>query len=114
MTVCNAEQTQTETCVVGTTHVAKLCCFSWLCLGTVVAPSAHQPNMEQAMDSWDDTDLVMDVARLRRSAAAKKVAGNTSRPNSTKVGIVQGKRPGSASIGLGVEPSATQAQKSGT
>jgi hypothetical protein len=26
MTVCNAEQTKTETCVVGTTHFAKLCC----------------------------------------------------------------------------------------
>ena len=44
--------------------------FSWLCLGTVVAPSARQPNMEQAIDSWDDTDLVMDVARLRRNAEA--------------------------------------------
>jgi hypothetical protein len=46
--------------------------------------------MEQAMGSWDDTDLVMDVARLRRSATAKKrhqlkkMAGNTSRPNSKK------------------------------
>ena len=68
------------------------------------------------MDSWDDTDLVMDVARLRRNAAARRhqlnmIVGNTTRPNSRKVGIVQGKGPHSASVGRGAAPSATQAQK---
>ena len=38
------------------------------------------------------------------------MVGNTSRPNSTTVGIAQGKRPRSASVGRGVAPSATQAQ----
>ena len=38
------------------------------------------------------------------------MAGNTSRPNSRKVGIVQGKRPRSASVGRGAAPNATQAQ----
>ena len=48
MTVCNTEQTQTETCVVGTTHFAKLRCSVGSVLGTVVAPSAHQPNQRPA------------------------------------------------------------------
>ena len=39
------------------------------------------------------------------------MAGNTSRPDSREVGIVQGKGPHSASVGRGVAPSATQAQK---
>ena len=76
MTVCNAEQTQTETCVVGTTHFAKLC-FSavsvwvrWLRPAPTNQTSAYQPN-QHAMNSWDDADLLIDVSRLRRSAAAK-------------------------------------------
>ena len=40
-----------------------------------------------------------------------KTAGNTSRPISTNVGTVQGKRPHSASLSVGAAPSATQAQK---
>ena len=121
MTVCNAEQTQTETCVVGTTHFAKLC-FSagsvwvrWLRPAPTNQTSARRRVIEHAVNSWDDADLLIDVSRLRRSAAArtrhqlKKTAGNTSRPNSTNVGTVQGKRPRSASVG--VAPSATQAQK---
>ena len=50
MTVRNAEQTQTETCVVGTTHFAKLC-FSvgsawvrWLRPAPTNQTSAYQPN----------------------------------------------------------------------
>ena len=116
MTVCNAEQTQTETCVVGTTHFAKLC-FSagsvwvrWLRPAPTNQTSAYQPN-QHAMNSWDDADLLIDISHLRRSARhqLKKTAGNTSRPNSTNVGTVQGKRPHSASVGAA--PSATQAQK---
>ena len=63
------------------------------------------------MNSWDDADRLTDVSHLRRSARhqLKKTAGNTSRPNSTNVGTVQGKRPHSASVGAA--PSATQAQK---
>ena len=63
------------------------------------------------MNSWDDADLLIDISHLRRSARhqLKKTAGNTSRPNSTNVGTVQGKRPHSASVGAA--PSATQAQK---
>ena len=119
MTVCNAEQTQTETCVVGTTHFAKLC-FSagsvwvrWLRPAPTNQTSAQHKVIEHAMNSWDDADLLIDVSRLRRSGATqhqlKKTAGNTSRPNSTNVGTVQGKRPRSASVGAA--PSATQAQK---
>jgi hypothetical protein len=67
------------------------------------------------MNSCDDADLLIDVSRLRGSATTKtrhqlkKTAGNTSRPNSTNVGTVQGKRTHSASVG--VAPSATQAQQ---
>ena len=63
------------------------------------------------MNSWDDADLLIDISHLRRSARhqRKKTAGNTSRPNSTNVGTVQGKRPHSASVGAA--PSATQPQK---
>ena len=39
------------------------------------------------------------------------MAGNTSRPNSRNVGIVQGKGPHSDGVGRGAAPSATQAQK---
>ena len=90
--------------------------FSWLCLGTVAAPSAHQtkpaPNMD-AMSSWDDADLSSAVLHLRRSAAGRKAhatAREPSRPSSTQVRTVQGKRSRAASAGPCAAPSATQAK----